>query len=70
MMHYPPTNDKKESSGFTKLFEKYPVTNVIYGHLHGEEYFNNSLRDKHGEIEYTLVSADAIDFNPYKIASY
>ena len=67
MLHYPPTNDKKESSLFTELFKKYPVTHVIYGHLHGKVFFNNSLRGNHGGIEYTLVSADAIGFNPYKI---
>ena len=69
MMHYPPTNDKKEPSEFTSLFEKYPVTNVVYGHLHGEEFFNNSLRGRHDNIEYTLVSADALGFKPYKVIS-
>ncbi len=70
MLHYPPTNDQKEGSVFTELFEKYPVTHVIYGHLHGKEFFNNSLRGKQGSIEYTLVSADAIGFNPCKITGY
>ncbi len=69
MLHYPPTNDRKESSGFIKLFEKYPVTDVVYGHLHGQESFNYSIRGKQGGIEYTLVSADAIGFNPHKINS-
>lgn len=69
MMHYPPTNDKKERSAFTELFEKYPVAKVVYGHLHGEESFNYSLRGNHNKIDYTLVSADAIGFNPYKVIS-
>ena len=30
--HYPPTNDQLEESEFTKLYEKYNVTKVIYGH--------------------------------------
>lgn len=67
MLHYPPTNDKKESSLFTELFKKYPVSQVIYGHLHGKEFFDNSLRGIHEGIKYTLVSADAIGFNPCKI---
>ena len=67
MLHYPPTNDQKEPSVFTELFKNYPVTHVVYGHLHGEQSFNNSLRGRQGEIEYTLVSADAIDFNPCEI---
>lgn len=67
MLHYPPTNEKKESSLFTRLLEKYPVTHVVYGHLHGEASFNNSLRGMHQGIDYTLVSADAISFCPHKI---
>lgn len=67
MLHYPPTNDRKESSLFTNLFEQYPVTQVVYGHLHGEESFNNSLRGMYRDINYTLVSADAISFSPHKI---
>ena len=35
--HYPPTNDQLEESEFTKLYEKYNVKKVIYGHLHGKE---------------------------------
>ncbi|HHX61883.1 MAG TPA: serine/threonine protein phosphatase [Epulopiscium sp.] len=69
MLHYPPTNDRKQSSEFTKIFEKYPVTHVVYGHLHGEAFFNCSLRGTYNGIEYTLVSADAIGFKPHKIIS-
>lgn len=67
MLHYPPTNEKKDPSLFTKLFEQYPVEQVVYGHLHGEESFDKSLRGVHRGINYTLVSADAISFCPYKI---
>lgn len=70
MMHYPPTNVQKEESVFTELFKQYPVTHVVYGHLHGEDSFNNSLRGHDQGVEYKLVSADAIGFKPEKIIKH
>ena len=50
-LHFPPTNDLKEESGFTKLIEEYNVEKTIYGHVHGEECFNTSIMgQKHLEI--------------------
>lgn len=59
MMHYPPFNSKLEENDFTKLFEKYGVDIVVYGHLHSYDkkqrlitYINN--------IKYYLTSCDLI----------
>lgn len=35
-MHYPPIFRRYEDNGFTKLFKKYGVSHVVYGHLHGK----------------------------------
>ncbi|MCT4612874.1 MAG: metallophosphoesterase [Clostridia bacterium] len=67
IMHYPPTNDRKEESEFIKLFREYNVEKVIYGHLHTKQSFNSSLIGMHDGIEYILSSADYIDFNPINI---
>lgn len=67
MMHYPPTNDKKERSAFVELLEKYGVQKVIYGHLHGEQSFNASYKGIVNGIEYILVSGDYLNFMPKKI---
>lgn len=67
MLHYPPTNDKKEASGFTDLLKEYAVEKVIYGHLHGENSFHVSFEKFVDGIEYFLVSADYVKFNPVKI---
>ena len=66
MIHYPPTNEKFESSGFTELFKEYGVEKVIYGHLHGPFYYKvlNGIRE---DIEYLLTSCDYINFNPIKL---
>ena len=63
MLHYPPTNEKFEESGFVEMLKEYEVEKVIYGHLHGPSLSRvlNGMRDG---IEYILTSADFIDFNP------
>ncbi len=59
LIHYPPFNSKLEDSEFTKLFEKYDVKKVIYGHLHGKSKSTEKLI-KNG-IEYYLTSCDKVD---------
>ncbi|WP_294348831.1 metallophosphoesterase [uncultured Clostridium sp.] len=63
MLHYPPTNEKFEESGFVEMLKEYEVEKVIYGHLHGPSLSRvlNGMRDG---IEYIMTSADFIDFNP------
>lgn len=67
ILHYPPTNDKKEPSLFTELIETYNVKQVIYGHLHGEEAYSQSLLGEYKGTKYQLVSADYLDFTPIPI---
>ncbi|MFA5528152.1 MAG: serine/threonine protein phosphatase, partial [Peptostreptococcales bacterium] len=67
MLHYPPTNDKKEPSGFTEILERYPVEKVVYGHLHGAPYHTLGLQGKHNEIEYYLTSCDYTNFELVKL---
>lgn len=65
-MHFPPTNDKKERSGFIDIIEYYKVEKVIYGHMHDAQPFkydfNNNINTK-----YFFVAADYLDFKPLKI---
>jgi len=63
MMHYMPTNEKHEYSGFIELLQKYGVRKVVYGHLHaGACRFR--LPDQAWEISFHLVSADYLNFAP------
>ncbi|MDD7794957.1 metallophosphoesterase [Clostridium sp. 'White wine YQ'] len=66
MIHYPPTNEKFNESGFVSLFKEYGVKKVVYGHLHGPSLGNVLSGEKDG-IEYIMTSCDYIDFNPIKI---
>lgn len=67
VLHYPPTNDKKEPSLFTELIETYNVKQVIYGHLHGERAYSQSLLGEYKGTRYQLVSADYLNFRPVPI---
>lgn len=69
MLHFPPTNDKKENSKFVDVINKYNVKKVIYGHLHGENSFYTSLLGIIDSKEYILVSSDYLNFIPKKIMS-
>lgn len=66
MLHYPPTNERFDTSGFVELINEYNVEKVIYGHLHGP--FNYKVLEGYiGDTEYILASCDYLDFMPKKI---
>lgn len=66
MLHYPPSYDKKEESGFIDILKEYNVEKVIYGHLHSVSK-EKVLEGNIGGIEYYLTSCDYLDFIPIKI---
>lgn len=66
-LHFPPTNDKLQGSGFTELFSEYGVKKVVYGHLHGKEAFSNGLEAIFNGVEYKLVSIDKLKCEPQLI---
>lgn len=68
MLHYPPTNHKDQVSPLMELLKHYPVTKVIYGHLHDEISWETALKGEICGIMYHLVAADYIRFEPVQIA--
>ncbi len=58
MMHYPPTNFKKDDSDFTNLMASYGVDAVVFGHLHGGK--KSELRFVKNNIPYYLTSCDKV----------
>lgn len=69
VLHYPPTNDKKQGSGFTELMSQYGVETCVYGHLHGKEAFRHGLQGIYNGVEYRLVSLDYVQGMPREIIS-
>lgn len=66
-LHYPPTNDRHEPSGFTDLIDEYQADACVYGHLHGEPAISAALVGLRNRTRYHLVSADAVDFTAAEI---
>lgn len=62
--HYPPFAGKEDP--FLPILKKHGVARVYYGHLHGTAAKQAESVLRNG-IEYTLVSADALDFKPLLI---
>jgi uncharacterized protein len=68
MTHYPPIGADLKPSQASALFEKYGVTQVVFGHLHNVKE-GLSLFGQQGAIRYHLTSADYLHFKPLKIYS-
>ncbi|MDF2550292.1 MAG: hypothetical protein K0S07_1359 [Chlamydiales bacterium] len=66
MTHYPPIGADLAESRASRLFDKYRVDEVIFGHLHSvrEGSLPFGVRNK---TRYTLTSADYIHFTPVRI---
>ncbi|MBL0387724.1 metallophosphoesterase [Tumebacillus sp. ITR2] len=67
MLHYPPTNEKHQETGFLDVIRQYPVEKVVYGHLHGSDGHKGAFEGVHDGIEYRLVACDYLDFAPLKL---
>ncbi len=67
VLHFPPTNDKIQSSGFTDLFTAADVKTVVYGHLHGSDTYHKGLQGNLNGVEYKLVSLDYLNCDPLQL---
>lgn len=58
--HYPPFNNRAESTDMTELIETFNVDYIVYGHLHGK--FNPIMKYiERKDIKYFLTSCDSLD---------
>ncbi len=67
VLHFPPTNDKKQGSDFTELMAEYGVKTCVYGHLHGRDAFGKGLQSTLNGVNYKLVSLDFLETCPLQI---
>ena len=67
LIHYPPISDQTIASPFEVLIDHYPVSKVIYGHLHDEASWQRAIIGRRGDTTYYLVSADYLAFRPLEI---
>jgi len=67
ILHYPPfTKERTLDEGILDILKKYGVTHCFYGHLHSASA-KNAFDGVCDGIEFRLVSADRLEFNPIKI---
>ena len=68
MMHYPPIYENHRDTEFAAMLSAYGVSEVVFGHLHGEVLMQTHLTDIVADgVNYNLVSADYLDFRLLQI---
>ncbi len=66
--HFPPFTQSMRESEFTRLYARYGVKTVIYGHLHGPQIKKAEYDDVViGGIRYVLTSCDYLGFSLARI---
>ena len=65
-LHYPPIYQGYQCPEILAVLEKYHVERCCYGHLHGPT-IRRRLEGKRGETDFSLISADYLEFVPKKI---
>ncbi len=69
-LHYPPTNEMQQGSGFTTLLSSYGVRTCVYGHLHGKLNFARGMKGIYNGVEYKLVSLDYLKCTPLLLREF
>lgn len=64
-LHYPPVYAESYCVEIIDVLKKYNIKTVFHGHIHGAG-LNKTVKNFEG-IDFKLVSADCINFTPYKI---
>ena len=65
-LHYPPRYKGYECQEILNLLKVYNVRRCYYGHLHGASH-GLAMEGLWDGVEYRLVSADKLNFHPYRV---
>lgn len=65
-LHYPPRYQGYTCGEIIELLERYGVKACYYGHLHGGSH-RLAMEGNYDSVEYHLIAADYLDFQPKKI---
>ena len=65
-LHYPPLYEGYRCPEILRKLEEYGVERCFYGHLHGVTH-RRAIQGVFGGVDYHLVSADYLRFEPKKI---
>ncbi|MBQ4642333.1 MAG: metallophosphoesterase [Oscillospiraceae bacterium] len=67
-LHYPPLYKGYACNEILEILHRYGVRRCFYGHLHGASH-GLAMEGLWDGIEYKLLSADKLNFQPYRIIS-
>ena len=65
-LHYPPRYKGYTCDEMLEMLARYQVRYCFYGHLHGASH-GLALEGQWDGVEYKLLSADRLNFQPYRI---
>lgn len=65
-LHYPPIYPGQICMPMIELMQEFNVKKCYYGHLHGIS-IQNAVVGKHFDVNFSLVSADSLDFSLHNI---
>jgi predicted phosphohydrolase len=67
-LHFPPVFGDACIPELVEILQKHHVTDCFFGHIHG--VYNIPQTTTWGGIRMTLISADYLDFTPYRIPAH
>jgi len=65
-LHYPPRYKGYTCDEILELLNRYEVRRCFFGHLHGASH-GLAMEGQWDGVEYRLVAADKLNFQPYKV---
>ena len=65
-LHYPPRYKGYTCDEMLEILDRYQVRQCYYGHLHGASH-GLALEGQWDGVEFKLLSADRLNFQPYRI---
>ena len=66
-LHYPPVLGISRSEDIIQILHDYNVKKCFYGHLHGSVAHKAAVSGEFEGIDMRLISADYLDFKPYRV---
>lgn len=65
-LHFPPVFGGFVCESITGILEEYGVRRCYYGHIHGVYALPRTF--SYSGVDYTIISADYLDFTPYPVS--
>jgi predicted phosphohydrolase len=66
LLHFPPFNAQREPGAYVDIMREFGASLCLYGHLHGKGR-HAAIQGVHDGIDYRLVAADNLLFQPYLV---